>query len=289
MFTVETIAGAFAKVQALRRETADRLVRNKILKHADYSRSGILYGVKHGVFGHTEDGFTYGLISELNRFLRYVHHADCWIEIADKYNEDDRLQLLSEFAEPLLESSMGRPYSLKSQFVLAAARLLHQTNWLRQDWKENALPSDCRIKFRDLLRLGRGDGRKSFPQFQKSLEALCAPSFQAETKNFRHLSQHRLRLRFDIGLTPYVERSLKKGRENYVFRAIRPLELRTLIPMLYDQHEKALKVLGSYWELVNELYAEWAKNNPAKRTPASISIEINSKLVHPTSCALRDS
>src|SRR5208282_289222 len=111
MFTDETIIGAFTKVQAMRRQTPERLVRSKLLKRDNYNRFGNLYGVKHGIFGHMEAGFRYSLISEVNRFWNYVHHADCWIKIANKYNEDDRLGLLSEFAEPLLELSVGRPYS----------------------------------------------------------------------------------------------------------------------------------------------------------------------------------
>lgn len=269
MFTEETIVGAFAKVQALRHQTADKLVRSKILKHANYRRSGNLYGLKHGLFGEMEAYFRYGLINEVNRFLLEVHHADCWIQVANKYGEDARLGLLSEFADPFFELSVGRPYSLKNQFAFAALHLLHQTNSLRRNWKESILPRDRDITYNHLSTLGLGNRWKSFPLFQENLETLNNPDFvRSQTKNYRHRSQHRLRLRFDTGLTPCVERILKNGSVIYTSGVIRPLELRTLIPMLYNEHEKALKIFYAYWQLINELYAEWAMKNLAKKIAA---------------------
>lgn len=266
MFTDETIVGAFAKVQAMRRQTAEKLVRCKILKRDDYKRSEILYGPRYGTFGHMEDGFRYGLISEVNRFLKEVHHADCWVQVANKYNEDDRLGLLSEFADPFLELSVGRPYSLRNQFTFAAVHLLHQTNSLKKNWNENDLPKDRDIEIRYLSKLGLGGGWKRFSQFQENLKALNDSDFAKKiTKNYRHRLQHQLRLRFDTGLTPCVERILENGCATYVFKAMRPLELGTLIPMLYEQHKKAMKVFDAYWKLVDELYAEWTVQNQITR------------------------
>jgi hypothetical protein len=37
--------------------------------------------------------------------------------------------------------------------------------------------------------------------------------------------------------------------------------------MLYKEHEKALKVFDAYWQLVDELYAEWTVQNQIMRKP----------------------
>lgn len=196
-------------------------------------------------------GFTRNLLGETNRFLIHVHHAESWVDAVKNLAEDDRTSVLWEFAEPHLELSVGKPYSVRNLFIFAAVHLLHQANaFKKQDWKDD-LASDRDIDYKLLEKLGTG--WNTFPQFLVAINQLNDEKFIQATGNFRHKGQHRYRLNFERGLTLVVERT--KGRKGitYSFGFILPLEPSKLVANLYEQHQRARDVFLAYWKLLNEL------------------------------------
>jgi hypothetical protein len=136
MITDEEMLRVYAKFQTIRRETADILAQNRIVRPSDYALP-TFYPLSCLVFGQMATDFTRGLIGEVNRFFVDVHHADCWIRVAANYEENKKSDLLWEFAEPMLELSVGRPYSIKSHFSFAMVHLLIQLNSHKvQNWKD---------------------------------------------------------------------------------------------------------------------------------------------------------
>jgi len=208
------------------------------------------------------EDFTRGLIGEVNRFLLNVNQADSWVRAIRSCAKDKKPGLLWEFADPLLELSVGRPYSLRNQFTFAAAHLMHQANSRKQQNWYDDLPPDNKIDYKLLSKLGAG--WKKFPSFLRALEKLNEEPFKTQTRNFRHLLQHRFRVQFEDGLTPFFDREETQNGVNYTYRVFRPLQLNNLIPKLYRQHESAAKTFVGYWRLLKELRAAWPTVQPVR-------------------------
>jgi hypothetical protein len=247
----------FARFQSVRRETAEQLSKTRILRPDNYELPSRVRSFATLIFFQMATDFTPNLLGEVNRFFIGIHHAESWFKVAQSLEEDDRASLLWEFADPHFELAVGCPYSLRNQFVFAAVHLLHQSNKLRmKDWKDN-LPPDEDINYKHLEKLGAG--WPAFPQFMERIECLNENAFKKATGNFRHKGQHRYKLRFDRGLTPVFERIKTENGITYSYGCFRPLDIEQLIPQLYTQHQQAMDTFLAYWQLVNELCAEWDK------------------------------
>jgi hypothetical protein len=258
MIPDEEIIEVFKKFHAFRHGTANKFARDRIVRHSDFEFPERTHAnFKSFMFFDMAGNFTRGLISELNRFLVDINHADCWFQAAQEYEEADRMGLLWEFVDPHIELSVSRPYSLKNHFVFAAVYLLHYSNQLKKiNWKDD-LPPDDRINFKLLDKVGLNWA--CFQNFKGNIELLHNKEFQNNTINFRHRLQHRFRSHFDFGLTPFIDRIKTDNGITYAFKIIPPLDLQTLIPALYKQHQIAVEVFQAYWQLVGELCFEWDK------------------------------
>jgi len=216
----------YSKLQTIRRKTAATLVRDNVLRPSDYALP-TSYPLNCIVFGNMAADFTRGLIGEVNRFFVHLHYADCWIRVAVDCEEKEKSTLLWEFAEPMLELSVGRPYSVKSHFVFAVVHLLNQWNSHKiPHWKDE-LPIDRRIdyKYLDTNKGTLGAGREQFKDFVDKLDQLNNKAFSAKTQEFRNRLQHQFRLHFDIGLTTYFERQKTDGGVTYTYMVSPPLRL----------------------------------------------------------------
>lgn len=262
MITDAEMLRVYSEFQTTRRQAADALDQNRIVRPDDYELPNS-YPLSCLVFGQMASDFTRGLIGEVNRFFIDVHHADCWIQVASKYEEDTKSILLWEFAEPMLELSVGRPYSIRSHFSFAAVHLLNQLNSHKiKNWKDD-LPCDRLIDYKYLTENEnkfRAE-QSHFKDFLDKLAELNEKNFVEATQNFRNLLQHRFRLQFDTGLTPHFERKQTKGGVIYAYKIAPPLNLEALIPALYAQHQKSVEAFKAYWLLVNELCRELGASN----------------------------
>jgi hypothetical protein len=231
--------------------------RSELLKHSDYNLPNRTRYFQCMVFISMAGDSTRALIGETNRFLLNIVHADSWFQAAQKHEEDEKMDLLWEFADPQLELSVSRPYSLRNHFIFTAVHLLHQSNRLKMpNWKDE-LPPDDKINYKHLDVFGKN--WPCFKTFKEKIELLNDKSFQDATRNYRHRLQHRFRTHFDFGLTPYIERTKTDIGITYSFNVLPPLNLQTLIPELYKQHKIATEVFQAYWQLVSELCVEWDK------------------------------
>lgn len=191
--------------------------------------------------------YTRELIGGVNRFALDILHADCWTKAAGAYEREQRLAYIYEFAEPLLELSVYRPYSLRNQFIFASTNLLHQSNKLTQkNWRDE-LPDEWNIK-EEVLR-EKGTPWKRFPNFLAQLDLLNDKNFKEKTHNYRHLMQHRFTVHFDMGLAAHFRRLKKNEEVIYSYSVIPPVEIVKLIDLLYEQHSRAMMLFKAYWEL----------------------------------------
>lgn len=165
------------------------------------------------------------------------------------------MALLWEFAEPQLELSVGRPYSIKNQFIFAAVHLLHQSKRLKSENWVDDLPADHKINYRCLETVDAA--WNSFPAFMQSLDKLNDANFCRNTLNLRHRINHRFRTQFRFGVTGYFDREKTAKGFNYHYKLIRAIPLTTLLPELYKQHQVASELFKNYWNLVSELCSEW--------------------------------
>jgi hypothetical protein len=268
----------FARFQDARWDLSDRFVRSRIIRPSHFSFGDRERPFNSLVFDSMAGDFTRGLLGEVNRFLINVHQADSWVHAIKLCEEAKRPGLFWEFADPLLELSVSRPYSLKNQFVFAAVHLIHQANSRKQrNWKDD-LPPDKQIDYKLLAKIGAG--WSTFPLFLGALEKLNDEKFKRLTRNFRHLLQHRFRLQFGEGLTTYFDRQQTASGVSYSYRIHRPLQVNNLIPKLYKQHERAGEVFYAYWGLLKELSAVWPTTRPRKAAATTVNMTPTRKSSH---------
>jgi hypothetical protein len=257
MITDEEMLRVYGELQTIRRKAVDTLAQGRIVRESDYELPNS-YPLSCLVFGQMASDFTRGLIGEVNRFFLDVHHADCWIRVVADYEENKKYALLWEFAEPLLELSVGRPYSIRSHFSFAVVHLLNQWSSHKiPNWKDE-LPCDRLIDY-NWLKTNKDKfsaAQNQFKDFLDKLDQLNDKTFIDKTQNFRNLLQHRFRLQFDMGLTPFFERNQTKTGVTYAYKIFPPLQLETLIPDLYTQHQKAVETFKAYWQLLHQLCNE---------------------------------
>lgn len=256
MIPDEEIIEVFKKFHAFRRASAESFVRARIIQHSDFELAGRTHSnFRSFMFYDMTSNFTRCLISELNRFLLNISHADCWYQATQQYPEDDRPGLLWEFVDPQLELSVCRPYSVKNQFIFAAVYLLHYSNQLKELHWIDDLPPDKKINFKMLDKVGpKWD---CFRDFKSKIELLNSNEFLDSTSNFRHRLQHSFRSHFDFGITPFIDRIKTENGITYAFKIIPPMDLKVLLPALYGQHQIAVEAFQAYWQLIQELSVEW--------------------------------
>lgn len=196
---------------------------------------------------HTQE-----LANELNRFSRHIEQLRCWAEILPEYQDSDRIALLMEFAEPLATCCVNYPYAIRSRFVFSIAHLCHQANQaVRADWKEDLLPADQKINYKNMdFAL---EGWPSASRVRACIDALCDDNFEEITGGFRNKFHHRHPPRFEIGLTQMVSRIRQDdGTTSYGFGYVEPLQLANVVPTLRLQHFTARACFDSYTELIKE-------------------------------------
>jgi hypothetical protein len=273
---------ALGRFAEFRESLAKQEQADPFLRHADFK---ISRNSNDFIFGSMADDFTREIISSINKFYLYIFDADCWIRVANEFEENERSWFLYEFAEPFLELALNRPYSLRNRFIFCNTHLLHQSNKLVvKEWKDK-LPRDRDINYKTLERIGAKWAR--FPEFMAALNTLDNNDFRQQTKNYRHLSHHRFPAHIDRGLLSHfsrVENDHSKtpsdfadaglihftmtDRDSFVsyeYRLTEPLKLDDLLKSLYWQHRVARKVFDLSWSLLNEQLSKWSEAEIAKR------------------------
>lgn len=254
MNTVHFIEQVLGELGVELRQTA-KYTTTRILSRKEYILKEKARPIDCHTFISMAEDYTLGLLGEINRFLVNIGHADSWFRVAQKHDNNERMSILCEFADPHFEISVGRPHSLRDQFVFASVHLLHQSGKLSNPRWRDRLPRDRDIKRKHLEELGLA--WIGYKGFREAMDLLNDQEFVKLTLNYRNRLQHQFRIHFDFGLAPVVERTETDGRVIYAFKAIPPLNLKVLIPELYKQHQLAIEVFKAYWGLVDELLAEW--------------------------------
>ena len=265
---------AFSRFADVREFLAKQEQTDPFLRHADY---GISKNSNDFIFQPMADDFTRELISSINKFYLYIFDADCWIRVANEFEENERSWFLYEFAEAFVELALNRPYSLRNRFIFCSTHLLHQSNkHVVNGWKDT-LPTDRHINYKTLERIGTSWAR--FPEFIAVLNALDNNDFRQQTRNYRHLNHHRFPAHIDQGLLTHFVRiendhsktpsdfadaspvhftmTDRDGSVRYEYRITEPLKLDDLLKSLYSQHGVARKLFELYWSLLDEQLSKW--------------------------------
>jgi hypothetical protein len=193
------------------------------------------------------DVFSRGLLGEVNKFLVNISHADAWLEVVQQYPPEEQHGLFWEFGEPAFELAIGRPYSLRNQLIFAAAHILYRAKLVKNHTpKPPELPDDRRIQANTLNPLS--SGWSNFAEFEKHLNVLNSVALRAASNDLRHMVQHRFRVHLRRGLAMEFENK----ETSFVFKTIRPVDVIALVPVLYGEHETAVRVFHAFQELALE-------------------------------------
>lgn len=193
------------------------------------------------------------LSNSLNEFNWYIVKLKVWSQILDDLGEYNgkKHQIVLEFVSPIATLAINLPYVIRSRFFYSTAHLCHQANRLKiSSWKDD-LPIDTEIYQEHMERYGKPWG-KIFCKLQLALQKVSNKAYQNDTLDFRNKYNHRYSPRIEIGITDLVTRNVdKEGYVSYGFGGTQPLKLKTIIPLLENQHSALMNVLVSYQELVN--------------------------------------
>lgn len=192
------------------------------------------------------------LANSLNEMRQLIINLKAWSEILDhQESEEKRNQIIFEVVSPVTTLAINFPYIIRSRFLYSIVNLCHQANQIQQpEWIDN-LPSDDEIYFTHTDQYA--NGWRKYRKLKLSLEKISNKKYQSDTLNFRNKYNHRYSPRIEIGITNLVTRNIgNNGKVNYGIGGVEPLKLKTILPLLIEQHAMCMRAFDLYQELVNE-------------------------------------
>jgi hypothetical protein len=125
--------------------------------------------------------------------------------VVDELDDEGKLNVATEFVDPLATIALNMPYVIRSRFIFAAAHLSHQAGRtiVSKGWKDDlALNDEIYFKQADAA----GAPWKTYPKLKTKLERISDHAYQVKTKNFRNTYNHRFSPRIVVGQTNFVAR-----------------------------------------------------------------------------------
>ncbi len=192
-------------VEAYRTYRQALAVQPDFAKYADYewqtlpdkiNASWLLYSLMLSEYSRS-------LANAVNQLGDYSRRLRAWDTILENYSEDEKLEALFEFVDPIATISLNLPYAIQSRFYFAIAHLCHQANKvkLKREWKDD-LPEDGKIKANTAKE--RGAYWSLFPALEASVEKLFSRDHQNNTDEFRHKFTHRVPTQVVLGHSAFV-------------------------------------------------------------------------------------
>ncbi|SPP92786.1 integrase [Bradyrhizobium vignae] len=206
------------------------------------------WAIYRGMF----EDFHREIANGINTLFDYASRLDAWNTVIRGTSEQQLLDLLVEFVEPIAVLALGLPYALRSRFIFATAHLCHQANGSKKPYWKDEFEGDDQLQFLHADRYG--SQWKAYPRLKQALEKLGNKDFRTSTRDFRNAYNHRFGPRIGIGITQFVTRRSNPDSSEvaYVFGGAPPLSIEELTPVLKAQARLGLAALSEFQKLVRE-------------------------------------
>jgi hypothetical protein len=183
----------------------------------------------------------------INQFLINIRKLCAWQEIICNYEEQEWLDIMDEFVEPISIICLILPHSIKERFKSFVAQITHQANIINNDSYEdnkNNLPNIYNIKNWETVDK-IANSWLSYENLKSNLKLLNNEDYQKSTNNYRNRYHHQ-------GTSQSVERIVDNSEVNYIIKQPELLKLEEIISISKTQHEASLKCYKSYQCLIKE-------------------------------------
>jgi hypothetical protein len=191
------------------------------------------------------------IANDLNAVVRHYHQLQAWTQVLPNYTEQERMEIVSEFLEPLGSYLLNAPHFLGQRFAYSVSHLAHQANLLtRPGAKEGELPVERQIGMSVMRKVAKG--WPVFAAFDAALSKLDDASFEQHTDNYRNKQHHRIPARFELGHTQMVTRDHGKTGVSYGIGGRPPLKFEAILMPLAAEHKQARQVFAAYLVLIRE-------------------------------------
>jgi hypothetical protein len=99
--------------------------------------------------------FSTEIANALNQLTNHLHRLRAWDLVLPSLNDDETMEALDEFIEPIATVALSLPYGIRSKFIFAIAHLCHQANQALPgvQWVDD-LPRDKDIGFKEAEKCG---------------------------------------------------------------------------------------------------------------------------------------
>lgn len=203
------------------------------------------------------------IANSVNELTDFVHRLKAWSVVITSINDDqEMMDAVHEFIDPLGTLSLTLPYSIRSQFIYASAHLCHQANRsvLGIAWTDE-FPSDDKIYFQAADKFG--STWKSYNEFKHCVERINDKKHQSETRDFRNAFSHRFSSRFVMGITQMIKRRVDPTTNDvsYTFGGSPPFHLEAVAQLLGEQCDCCYEAFGAFQKMIREHEASIAKSS----------------------------
>jgi hypothetical protein len=207
------------------------------------------------------DEFSREIANSLNDLTNYTHRLKVWSVVVSSMLEQEKMDAVHEFIDPLATLGLTHPYVIRSRFIFATAHLCHQANQSRDgmSWDDD-LRLDREIVFKDADKYGANWPR--YNRLKKRIEKINDKRYQAATHDFRNAYNHRFSPRVVLGLTQIVTRQVdaRTKKVSYSFGGLPPLMLDVVAELLTDQCKRGYAAFEAFQALVREHEASIAEH-----------------------------
>ena len=221
-------------------------------------------------------------INQINAWRVRLNEWVAWINVLEKYDEQERWSLQMHLVEPIVHTCLLYPSSTRDRFGKAITNSIHLANLRTDGDYRDVLDEDAlkpgrylsRGKIEDQIkRIGASWGEAG--ALMSSLQRIDSKEYKLATRNYRDLSSHAIAPRLGFGEVNLVKRKMGVWEEwqdqgdgtrklvpnsarrtvSYSFGGTPPLELVEIYRLNKEQHEIAADTLEKYCGLLNELLA----------------------------------
>jgi hypothetical protein len=199
------------------------------------------------------DEFSREIANSVNQLTDYAHRFKVWDRAISSMSDQEKIDAVHEFIDPLATVGLTLPYVIRSRFIFVIAHLCHQANRARDgtSWRDD-FPLDRKIDSKHADKYGSKWER--YYRLKCRIEKINDESYQAATHDFRHKYNHRFSPHVVAGITQFITRQVdaQTKKVSYSFGGIPPLALEIVAELLSDQCNRCYRAFEAFEELIRE-------------------------------------
>ena len=194
----------------------------------------------------------HSLVGQINHFNSEIFALKVWQCVLRDYRKIQKIQLQSEFTDPLSCSCLLAPFALRNQIIFTGTKI---AILLEKGRLHPKLPDDRSKEYSKHFKQWAGNWN-GFTQVERSLQRINNEKFNQRTNEFRHRYTHRIPPRVGYGLSPNFKFERDGLQLRVYFSPEKPLLLHQCINASVIQHRACVMAVKAFWTMIrNRLQA----------------------------------